>query len=138
FVGAGGVRDLVIGQADRPATAGELRAMEEAVARAMEGGAFGLSPSLIYVPDRFASTEEIIALARVAARYGGSYIPHQRDGGGGTAQRADEVFRIAREAGLPVQIYHLKTAGRRNWGRMPRVLARIEEARREGLDVSAD
>nr|MDQ5871128.1 D-aminoacylase [Acidobacteriota bacterium] len=79
FVGAGGVRDLVIGKDDRPATAAELAEMEAVVARAMEDGAFGLSTSLVYVPDRFASTEEIIALAKVAARYGGSYITHQRE-----------------------------------------------------------
>jgi dihydroorotase/N-acyl-D-amino-acid deacylase len=138
FVGAGGVRDLVIGKDDRPATAEELKAMEAAVAQAMEQGAFGLSSSLIYVPDRFASTEEIIALAKVAARYGGSYITHQRSEEDEIDSSLDEVFRIAREAKLPAQIYHLKTAGKRNWGRMPRVLKRIEQARDEGLDVSAD
>jgi dihydroorotase/N-acyl-D-amino-acid deacylase len=90
------------------------------------------------VPDRFASTEEIVALARVAARYGGSYITHQRDEGDRVDASLDEVFRIAREARIPTQIYHLKTAGKRNWGRMPAVLARIEKARAEGLDVSAD
>ncbi len=138
FVGAGGVRDLVVGKDDRPATPAELAAMEAAVARAMEDGAFGLSTSLAYVPDRFASTDEIIALAKVAARYGGTYITHQRDEGDGIDASLDEVFRIAREARIPVQIYHLKTAGKRNWGRMPAVLARIEKARAEGLDVSAD
>ncbi len=98
FVGAGGVRDLVIGQADRPATPEELRAMEEAVARAMEDGAFGLSTSLQYVPDRFASTEEIIALARVAARHGGTYLTHQRSESNRIAESLDEVFRIARDS----------------------------------------
>jgi dihydroorotase/N-acyl-D-amino-acid deacylase len=138
FVGAGGVRDLVMGKDQRTATAAELSAMESAVAQAMEEGAFGLSTSLAYVPDRFASTEEIIALAKVAARYGGTYITHQRDEGDGIDSSLDEVFRIAREARIPTQIYHLKTAGKRNWGRMPAVLRRIEEARAEGLDVSAD
>ncbi len=138
FVGAGGVRDLVIGKDERTATPQELAAMEAAVARAMEEGAFGLSTSLAYVPDRFASTDEIIALAKVAARYGGTYITHQRDEGDGIDGSLDEVFRIAREARIPAQIYHLKTAGKRNWGRMPAVLARIEGARAEGLDVSAD
>ena len=138
FVGAGGVRDLVIGKDDRPATPAELEAMERAVAQAMEQGAFGLSSSLIYVPDRFASTEELIALARVAARYGGSYITHQRSEEDQIDSSLDEVFRIAREAKLPAQIYHLKTAGKKNWGRMPQVLKRIEEAREQGLDVSAD
>jgi N-acyl-D-amino-acid deacylase len=138
FVGAGGIRDLVIGKDERPATREELAAMEAAVAQAMEEGAFGLSTSLAYVPDRFASTEEIIALAKVAARYGGTYITHQRDEGDGIDASLDEVFRIAREAAIPTQVYHLKTAGKRNWGRMPAVLSRIEQARAEGLDVSAD
>jgi dihydroorotase/N-acyl-D-amino-acid deacylase len=138
FVGAGGVRDLVIGKDDRPASADELKEMEAAVARAMEQGAFGLSSSLMYVPDRFASTAELVALAKVAARYGGSYITHQRSEEDEIDASLDEVFRIAREARLPAQIYHLKTSGKRNWGRMPQVLKRIEQAREEGLDVSAD
>jgi N-acyl-D-amino-acid deacylase len=138
FVGAGGVRDLVIGKGERPATPDELAAMEAAVAQAMEEGAFGLSTSLAYVPDRFASTDEIIALAKVAARYGGTYVTHQRDEGDGIDASLDEVFRIAREARIPAQIYHLKTAGTRNWGRMSAVLSRIEAARAEGLDVSAN
>ncbi len=138
FVGAGGVRNLVIGTDDRRATAAELQAMEAAVAQAMEQGALGVSTSLSYVPDSFASTEEIIALAKVAARYGGSYITHQRDEGDGIDASLDEVFRIAREARIPTEIYHLKTSGTRNWGRMPAVLKRIEAMRAEGLDVSAD
>jgi N-acyl-D-amino-acid deacylase len=142
FVGAGGIRDLVIGRENRPARPEELEAMKAAVAKAMEEGALGLSTALIYVPDRFASTEEIIALARVAASYGGSYITHQRDEGddksGGIDASLDEVFRIAREAAIPAEIYHLKTSGKNNWGRMPAVLKRLEEARAEGLDISAD
>jgi dihydroorotase/N-acyl-D-amino-acid deacylase len=104
----------------------------------MQQGAFGLSTSLQYVPDRFASTEEIIALAKVAARYGGSYITHQRSESDRIDQSVDEVFRIAREANIPAQIYHLKTAYKKNWGRMPAILKRLETARAEGLDVSAD
>jgi dihydroorotase/N-acyl-D-amino-acid deacylase len=138
FVGAGGVRNLVMGEGDRPASPEELRAMEEAVARAMEDGAIGLSTSLQYVPDRFASTDEIIALARVAARYGGTYITHQRSESDRIDESLDEVFRIAREARIPTQIYHLKVAYRKNWGRMSAVLARLEQARAEGLDVSAN
>ena len=142
FVGAGGVRDLVIGEDDRPATAAELEEMEAAVAQAMEEGAFGLSSSLIYVPDRFASTDELIALARVAARYGGTYITHQRDEGDDGSVGLDasmgEVFRIAREASIPAEIYHLKASGKQSWGRMPELLRRIEDARAEGLDVTAD
>lgn len=138
FVGAGGVRNLAMGQDDRPPTAAELQAMKAAVAGAMEDGALGLSSSLVYVPDRFASTEEVIALARVAAAYGGSYITHQRSEDSALDASLDEVFRIAREASVQTEIYHLKVAGRRQWGKMPAVLARIEAARAGGLDVTAD
>ncbi|HYN43428.1 MAG TPA: D-aminoacylase [Thermoanaerobaculia bacterium] len=138
FVGAGGVRNFVMGQDDRPPTAAELEAMKAAVAEAMEDGALGLSSSLVYVPDRFASTEEVIALARVAAGYGGSYITHQRSEDSAIDSSLDEVFRIAREANVQTEIYHLKTGGRRQWGKMPAVLARIEAARAQGLDVTAD
>jgi N-acyl-D-amino-acid deacylase len=142
FVGAGGVRDLVIGRDDRAATPQELEAMKAAVAQAMKEGALGLSTALIYVPDRFASTDEIIALAKVAASYGGSYITHQRDEGNdntiGLDASLDEVFRIAREARIPAEIYHIKASGTENWGRMPHILERIEAARAEGLDVTAD
>jgi dihydroorotase/N-acyl-D-amino-acid deacylase len=138
FVGAGGVREMVVGNDDRPATPAELQAMEKAVAQAMEEGAFGLSTSLIYTPGSFASTEEIIALARVAARHGGIYITHQRSEDDEIDRSLDEVFRIARETPIPAEIYHLKTAGRAQWGRMPAVLKRIEQARAEGLDVTAD
>jgi dihydroorotase/N-acyl-D-amino-acid deacylase len=138
FVGAGGVREHVVGNDDRPATPAELESMKALVAEAMQDGALGLSTSLIYVPGRFASTEEIVALAKVARGFGGSYITHQRDEGDGIDRSLDEVFRIAREAGIATEIYHLKTAGRANWGRMPAVLKRIEAARAEGLDVSAD
>jgi len=138
FITAGGIRDHVIGRANRPATADELQTMERQMAEAMEMGAFGLSTSLQYVPDRFASTEELIALARVAGRYGGSYITHQRSESDEIDGSLDEVFRIAREAGVPATIHHLKTAYKQNWGRMPRVLARLEKARAEGLDIAAD
>lgn len=138
FVGAGGVRNLAMGQDDRPATAADLEAMKAAVAEAMEDGALGLSSSLVYVPDRFASTEEVIELARVAAAYGGSYITHQRSEDSALDASLDEVFRIAREASVQTEIYHLKVAGRRQWGKMPAVLSRIEAARADGLDVTAD
>ena len=138
FVGAGGVRDLVIGKDDRPATPAELEAMKKAVAQAMEEGAFGLSTSLQYVPDRFASTDEIIALASVAARRGGSYITHQRSEADAIDSSLEEVFRVAREVHIPTQIHHLKTSGRKNWGRMPDVLRRLEQARAEGLDITAN
>ena len=112
--------------------------MKASVARAMEHGALGLSSSLIYVPGRFASTEELIELAKVAARYGGSYITHLRSEEERIDAALDEAFRIAREARIPTEIYHLKTAGRRQWGRMPEILRRIEDARAAGLDISAD
>jgi dihydroorotase/N-acyl-D-amino-acid deacylase len=138
FVTAGGIRDHVIGRTNRPATADELQSMERQVAEAMEMGAFGLSTSLQYVPDRYASTDELIALAKVAGRYGGSYITHQRSEADQIDASLDEVFRIAREARVPATIHHLKTAYKQNWGRMPQILARLEQARAEGLDVAAD
>jgi len=138
FVGAGGVRKHVMGSDNRSPSAAELEEMKQLVAQAMEEGAFGLSTSLIYVPGRFAKTSEIIALARVAKGYGGTYITHQRDEGDVIFKSLDEVFRIAREAQIPTEIYHLKTAGRANWGRMPAVLRRIEQARADGLDIRAD
>jgi dihydroorotase/N-acyl-D-amino-acid deacylase len=138
FVSAGGVRDAVIGRDDRAATVAELKEMETQVADAMEAGAFGLSTSLQYVPDRFARTEELVALARVAGRYGGSYITHQRSEADEIDRSLDEVFRIAREAGVPATVHHLKTAYKQNWGRMPAVLQRLERARQDGLDIAAD
>jgi N-acyl-D-amino-acid deacylase len=142
FVGAGGVRSLVIGEDNRAATPAEMEQMKAAVDQAMKEGALGLSTSLIYVPDQFASTEEIIELAKVAARHGGSYITHQRDegddNGGGLDKSMEEVFRIAREAKIPAEIYHLKASGKRNWGRMKDLLAKIEAARASGLDIRAD
>jgi N-acyl-D-amino-acid deacylase len=138
FVGAGGVRDYVVGRDNRAATAGELGEMEELVAQAMQEGALGLSTSLQYVPDRFASTEEIIALAKVARRRGGIYITHQRSESGRIDASMDEVFRVAAEADIPAEIWHLKTAYKANWGRMPAVLKRIEEARARGLDITAN
>ena len=138
FVGAGGVRELILGRDERAPNPDELKRMEAAVAQAMEQGALGLSTSLLYIPSNYASTEEIIALARVARRYGGSYITHQRNEGAGINESLDEVFRIAKEADIPSEIYHLKTAGPNAWGMMPAVLKRIEDARARGLDVTAD
>jgi N-acyl-D-amino-acid deacylase len=138
FVGAGGVRELILGRDERAPNPEELKKMEAAVAQAMEHGALGLSTSLLYIPSNYATTEEIIALAKVARRYGGSYITHQRNEGAGINESLDEVFRIAREADIPSEIYHLKTAGPNAWGMMPAVLKRIEDARAQGLDVTAD
>jgi dihydroorotase/N-acyl-D-amino-acid deacylase len=138
FISAGGVRESVVGREDRAATDAELKEMEAQVSDAMQAGAFGVSTSLQYVPDRFARTEELVALAKVAGRFGGSYITHQRSEADEIDASLDEVFRIAREAGVPATIHHLKTAYKQNWGRMPAVLRRIEQARSEGLDVAAD
>jgi N-acyl-D-amino-acid deacylase len=138
FVGAGGVRNLVIGKENRKATPEELKRMCDVVDQAMREGALGLSSSLQYVPDMYSSTEELIAMAKVAARYGGAYFTHQRSEANAIDSSLDEVFRIAKEAGIRSQIWHLKTAYQRNWGRMPAVLARIEAARAQGIDVAAN
>jgi dihydroorotase/N-acyl-D-amino-acid deacylase len=138
FVGAGGVRDYVIGREDRRATAAELEQMKALVAQAMEDGALGLSSSLQYVPDRFANTDELVELARVAKRYGGIYITHQRSEGLRIFESLDEVFAIAERATIAAEIYHLKTAYKPNWGKMPEILRRIEAARGRGLDITAD
>jgi dihydroorotase/N-acyl-D-amino-acid deacylase len=138
FVGAGGLRTYVIGKEDRPATAAELAQMKQLAAEAMEQGAFGLSTSLQYVPDRFATTDEIVELATVVARYGGIYITHQRSESGRIFESLDEVFAVAQRAKIPAEIFHLKTAYKANWGKMPEVLNRIRAARARGLDVTAD
>ena len=138
FVGAGGVRDLVIGKADRRATPDELKKMCDVVDQAMREGAVGVSSSLQYVPDMYNSTDELIAMAKVAARYGGAYFTHQRSEGNAIDASMDEVFRIAKEAGVRTQIWHFKTAYKRNWGRMPALLERLREARARGIDVAAN
>lgn len=138
FVGAGGVRDYVIGRDERPATPAELERMKQLVADAMGQGALGLSSSLQYVPDRFASTDELVELAKVAARYGGIYITHQRSESGKIFESLDEVFAIAERANIPAEIFHLKTAYKANFGKMPEVLARIRAARARGLDITAN
>jgi N-acyl-D-amino-acid deacylase len=138
FVGAGGVRRYVLGAVNKPAGSADLDQMKTLVAQAMEDGALGLSTSLQYVPDRFASTEEIIELAKVARKYGGVYLTHQRSESAALDASMDEVFRIAREAQIPAEIWHFKTAYQANWGRMPAALARLEAARAEGLDVTAN
>ncbi len=138
FVGSGGIRDYVIGKENRPATAADLDAMKKLVAQAMEQGALGVSSSLQYVPNRFATTDELVELARVAAGYGGIYITHQRSEGNAIFDSLDEVFAVAERADIPAEIWHLKTAYKANWGKMPEVLRRIEAARARGLRVTAN
>jgi N-acyl-D-amino-acid deacylase len=138
FVGATQVRAYVIGFDNREPTPQELEKMKVLVADAMKDGALGLSTSLQYVPARFAKTNEIVELAKVARRYGGIYATHQRSEANALDESLAEVFQIAREARIPVEIWHLKTAYKKNWGRMPEVLAKIRKARAEGLDITAD
>jgi dihydroorotase/N-acyl-D-amino-acid deacylase len=138
FVGADNPREMVIGEVNRPPSADEMREMEKIVDQAMREGAIGLSTSLIYLPAMFSTTDEIIDLAKVAAKYGGVYFSHIRDEGDHIDNALDEAFRIGREAKIPVNVWHLKTGGRANWGRMPHVIERINAARAEGLDVAAN
>lgn len=138
FVGATQVRAYVIGFDDRKPTAAELNQMKQLVAEAMADGALGLSTSLQYVPGRFAETDEIVEMATVAREYGGIYITHQRSEANALDESLAEVFELARRASIPTEIWHLKTAYKKNWGRMPEVLDRIKKARSEGLDITAD
>jgi dihydroorotase/N-acyl-D-amino-acid deacylase len=138
FVGATQVREYVIGYDDRPPTPQELEQMKKLVADAMRDGALGLSTSLQYVPARFAKTDELVELAKVARQYGGIYATHQRSEANTIDASLDEVFEIAQKAKIPIEIWHLKTAYKKNWGRMPYVLDRIKQARDRGLDVTAD
>ena len=138
YVGATTLREVVIGVADRPATAAELERMRALVRDAMREGAVGVSTSLEYAPAPYASTEELIAMAAEAAAYGGIYATHMRSEGDGMAAALDETFRIAREAHIPAEIWHLKVAGKKNWGHMPEMIKRIEAARASGLDITAD
>ncbi|HEU4995603.1 MAG TPA: D-aminoacylase [Gemmatimonadaceae bacterium] len=138
FLGATTVREHVIGLADRKPTASELEAMRDIVRREMEAGALGIGSSLIYAPAFYASTDELIELCKVAAKYHGKYISHIRSEGNRLVEAVDELIRISRDAKIPAEIYHLKAAGEANWSKMPRVIAMIEQARRSGLRITAD
>lgn len=138
FVGAAQVREAVIGEDDRAPTATELDQMRALVDHAMKDGALGVSTALIYPPGHYAKTEELIALCRVAAAYGGVYATHMRSEGAQEMQAIDEAIRIGREAGVPVEIFHLKVIGKSRWGTMPRVVEKIQAARDSGLDIRAD
>jgi N-acyl-D-amino-acid deacylase len=138
YVGATQVRRMVLGDGDRTPTAAELERMKALVRDAMREGAVGVSTSLQYPPAPYAGTDELVALAAEAARLGGVYATHMRSEGDRIDAALDETFRIGREAGIPVEIWHLKVAGKRNWGRMTKVVARIDSARQAGIDVAAD
>lgn len=138
FIGAATPRVYVIGYDDRPPTPEELTKMKDLVRQAMEEGAMGIASSLVYPPGFFAKTEELIELAKVAAEHDGLYASHLRSEGTALIEAVDELIRIAREAGIRAEIYHLKTAGKPNWPKLDQVIANVEKARAEGLQVTAD
>jgi dihydroorotase/N-acyl-D-amino-acid deacylase len=138
FVGASTVRMYAKGMAEGTASAAELDTMRAVVRRAMEDGAFGLASALIYPPGVFASTDELVELARAMAPAGGVYITHMRSEADQLLEAIDEALEIGRRGGVAVEIYHLKAAGQRNWHKAPLAIAKIDSARRAGQDVTAD
>ena len=138
FVGATTIRVHELGQEDRPPTPVELERMKALVRQSMEEGALGVGSSLIYAPAFYADTDELVALSRVAAEYGGRYISHMRSESNQLLEAVDELLTIAREADIGAEIYHLKAAGADNFGKLDEVIAKVEAARDEGLDVTAN
>ena len=138
YVGATQVRRMVLGDDDKQPTPAELVEMQSLVRDAMKDGAVGVSTALEYAPAPYAKTEELIALAAEAGKLGGIYSTHMRNESDSVLEAIDEALRIGREAHIPVEIWHLKVAGKNNWGRMPEVVAKINAARAAGADVSAD
>ena len=138
FVGATQVRRMVLGDDNRAPSQAELEQMRSLVRESMKDGAVGVSTSLQYAPAPYATTEELIALAAESAPFGGVYATHLRSEGSAIIAALDEAIRIGREAKVPVEVWHLKAAGKPNWGRMPEIIAHIEEARQSGVDISAN
>ncbi len=138
FVGATTIRSNIIGEDNKPPTAIQLDSMRMLVRQAMEEGALGVGTSLIYPPAFFAKTDELIALCKEASKYGGGYISHMRSEGNNLYQAVEELIKIAKEAKVHGEIYHLKAAGKDNWGKMDSVINRIERARKEGIDIAAN
>jgi dihydroorotase/N-acyl-D-amino-acid deacylase len=138
YVGAAQVREAILGDVDRAPTPAELEKMKALVSEAMEQGAMGVSTALIYPPGHYATTEELIELAKVVSRYGGIYSSHMRSEGQTEPQAVEEALRIGREANLPVEIFHLKVSGKTRWGNMPKIVGQIQAARDAGQDVTAD
>ncbi|MFT4155579.1 N-acyl-D-amino-acid deacylase family protein [Parafilimonas sp.] len=138
FIGAGTVRTYIVGEDDRAATPAELDSMRLLVDQAMQEGAMGVGSSLIYPPDFFASTNELVALCKEASKYGGMYISHMRSEGNKLNEAVNELITIAREADIPAEIYHLKAAGKGNWYKMDSVIKQVEAARASGLKITAD
>ncbi|HZS09693.1 MAG TPA: D-aminoacylase [Blastocatellia bacterium] len=138
YIGATTIREYVIGLEDKKATPEQLAQMRELVRKEMESGALGIGSSLIYAPAFYATTEELIEMCKVAAKYQGKYISHMRSEGNRLIEAVGELIRISREAGLPAEIYHLKAAGKANWDKMDQVIEMVERARKEGLKITAD
>jgi dihydroorotase/N-acyl-D-amino-acid deacylase len=138
YVGATQVRRMVLGDADVQPTPEQLEKMKALVREAMRDGAVGVSTALEYAPAPYSKTEEIIALASEASKFGGIYATHMRNEGSSVLEAIDEAVRIGREAHIPVEIWHFKVAGKENWGHMPESIARVNRARAEGVDVTAD
>ena len=138
FLGSQTVRAYVKGMKPGPATVDELETMKRVVRSAMKDGAFGLASALIYPPDTFVSTEDLVALSKEMAPFGGVYITHMRSEADQLLEALDEAIRIGREGGVPVEIYHLKAAGRRNWEKARLAVEKITQARASGLDVGAN
>src|SRR6195256_5245526 len=138
FIGATTIREHVIGLEDKPPTPEQLEQMRELVRQEMEAGALGIGTSLIYPPAFYAKTEELIELCKVAAKYKGKYISHMRSEGNQLFEGFDELVRIAREANVPAEVYHIKAAGQKNWPKEDELLARIEKAQKEGLKIRAN
>jgi N-acyl-D-amino-acid deacylase len=138
FLGAATPRIYVLGRVNRAPTAAELDQMCDLTAKAMQDGALGVASALIYEPGNYAHTDELVALAEVAARYHGIYISHMRNEGDHEMEATDELISIARRARIPAEIYHLKASGEKNWSRLPEVIRKVEEARAAGLRITAD
>jgi N-acyl-D-amino-acid deacylase len=138
FIGAATIREYVIGLEDKPPTPAQLDQMRELVRREMEAGALGITTALIYPPAFFAKTDELIELCKVAAKYQGKYTVHMRSEGNQLIEAVQETLRISREAGLPAEIYHLKASGQANWPKMDQVIKMIDDARRQGVKITAD
>src|SRR5213592_2684011 len=138
FVGATTIRDFVIGLEDKQPTPEQLEQMRQLVRQEMEAGALGIGTSLIYPPAFYAKTEELIEMCKVAAKYQGKYISHMRSEGNQLFEALDELLRIARGANIPAEVYHIKAAGKKNWPKEDELLARIERAQKEGLNVRAN
>ena len=137
FVGAATIRENLLGFTDKTPDSAQLEKMKTLVRQAMEDGALGIGSALIYVPGSYAKTPELIELCKTAAPYGGLYISHVRSEGNQLLQAADELIRIARDAHIPAIFYHLKAAGKNNWNKLDPLIAKIDSARKAGLDISA-